>query len=149
MKYIKNEDNYFGLINGNKVNLNSTKIEELKYIDSIEKLRPGLYDFSKVNFIKNNVKVTLICKKHNIEFTQVRTNTKKYNGCPECKKENQSLDKENFINKALVKHGSKYDYSLVEYINAHTPVKIICKTHGVFYQRPGIILMDKIVLIVY
>ena len=42
MKYIKNEDNYFGLINGNKVNLNSTKIEELKYIDSIEKLRPGL-----------------------------------------------------------------------------------------------------------
>ena len=59
MKYIKNEDNYFGLINGNKVNLNSTKIEELKYIDSIEKLRPGLYDFSKVNFIKNNVKVIL------------------------------------------------------------------------------------------
>lgn len=137
MKYIKNEDNYFGLINGNKVNLNSTKIEELKYIDSIEKLRPGLYDFSKVNFIKNNVKVTLICKKHNIEFTQVRTNTKKYNGCPECKKENQSVDKEHFINKALVKHGSKYDYSLVEYVNAYTPVKIICKTHGVFYQRPG------------
>ena len=60
MKYIKNEDKYFGLINGKKVNLNSTKIEELKYIDSIEKLRPGLYDFSKVNFIKNNEK----CKLH-------------------------------------------------------------------------------------
>ena len=91
----------------------------------------------KVNFIKNNVKVTLICKKHNVEFTQIRTNTKKYNGCPECKKENQSVDKEHFINKALVKHGSKYDYSLVEYVNAYTPVKIICKTHGVFYQRPA------------
>ena len=38
MKYIKNEDKYFGLINGKKVNLNSTKIEELKYIDSIENI---------------------------------------------------------------------------------------------------------------
>ena len=33
-------------------------------------------------------------------------------------------------------HGDRYDYSLVEYKNAQTKVKIICKEHGVFEQLP-------------
>jgi len=33
-------------------------------------------------------------------------------------------------------HNISYDYSLVEYVNNTTPVKIICKTHGVFEQEP-------------
>ncbi len=34
-------------------------------------------------------------------------------------------------------HGDRYDYSLVEYKNRSTPVKIVCKEHGVFLQTPG------------
>jgi hypothetical protein len=41
-----------------------------------------------------------------------------------------------FINKAKLIHGETYGYSNVEYINAHTDVKIICKIHGEFNQRP-------------
>ena len=41
-----------------------------------------------------------------------------------------------FINKAKEKHNNKYDYSLINYINSLTPVKIICKTHGIFEQTP-------------
>lgn len=37
-----------------------------------------------------------------------------------------------FIEKARLIHGDKYDYSLVEYVDASSKVKIICKTHGVF-----------------
>ena len=33
-------------------------------------------------------------------------------------------------------HGDRYDYSLVEYINARTRIKIICSEHGVFNQVP-------------
>src|SRR5438094_815017 len=33
-------------------------------------------------------------------------------------------------------HGNKYDYSLVEYKNAETEVKIICPNHGIFEQKP-------------
>jgi len=33
-------------------------------------------------------------------------------------------------------HKDKYDYSLVEYKNSKTKVKIICKEHGVFEQTP-------------
>jgi len=40
-----------------------------------------------------------------------------------------------FINDSTKVHGNKYDYSLVEYINAHKKVKIICKKHGIFEQK--------------
>ena len=34
------------------------------------------------------------------------------------------------------KHNNKYDYSLVDYKNARTKVKIICPVHGIFEQEP-------------
>jgi len=44
---------------------------------------------------------------------------------------------ETFIEKARAVHGDKYDYSKVEYINAHTKVCIICPIHGEFLIRPN------------
>jgi len=41
-----------------------------------------------------------------------------------------------FINKANKIHHNVYDYSLVDYVNTNTKVKIICNIHGVFEQRP-------------
>jgi hypothetical protein len=47
-----------------------------------------------------------------------------------------SLGREKFIEKAIKKHGNTYDYSLVEYKNGQTVVKIICPIHSVFLQSP-------------
>ena len=47
------------------------------------------------------------------------------------------LTTEEFIKKAREVHGDKYDYSKVEYVNAQTPVVIICPKHGEFLQRPS------------
>lgn len=44
----------------------------------------------------------------------------------------KTSNKEEFIEKSKLIHGDKFDYSLVEYVNNKTKVKIICKTHGVF-----------------
>jgi very-short-patch-repair endonuclease len=45
------------------------------------------------------------------------------------------LSKEDFIKKAKAIHNNKYDYSLVEYVNCSTPIKIILD--GVIYnQKP-------------
>ena len=41
-----------------------------------------------------------------------------------------------FIEKAILKHGNKYDYSKVEYRASHTKVIIICQEHGDFEQSP-------------
>jgi len=41
-----------------------------------------------------------------------------------------------FIEQAKRVHGDRYDYSLVDYKNARSHVKIICSEHGVFEQTP-------------
>lgn len=41
-----------------------------------------------------------------------------------------------FAQRATEIHGDKFNYSLVEYINSRTPVKIICPQHGVIEQLP-------------
>ena len=46
------------------------------------------------------------------------------------------LTVEEFIKRAKIVHGDKYDYSKVEYINSNTKVCIICHKHGEFYQTP-------------
>lgn len=48
----------------------------------------------------------------------------------------KKLTKNEFINKCVLIHGQKYDYSMVEYNGSKTKVKIICKKHGVFEQIP-------------
>ena len=40
--------------------------------------------------------------------------------------------RETFIAKARQKHGTKYDYSRVRYVNSTTAVEIVCPVHGVF-----------------
>ena len=49
----------------------------------------------------------------------------------------KKLTTHEFIDKAKQIHGNKYDYSNVEYVNAHTKVCIICPEHGEFWQTPN------------
>lgn len=44
--------------------------------------------------------------------------------------------KDLFISDSIKKHGNKYDYSEVVYVNNRTKVKITCPIHGVFYITP-------------
>ena len=44
---------------------------------------------------------------------------------------------ENFLDKCRIRFNDRYDYSLVEYKNAYTKIKIICKLHGEFLIRPN------------
>ena len=43
---------------------------------------------------------------------------------------------EQFIEKAIEKHGDKYDYSKVDYKGCFIKIIIICKKHGEFLQTP-------------
>jgi len=44
--------------------------------------------------------------------------------------------KSEFLKKSKLIHGDTYDYSLVDYKNKRTKVKIICNEHGIFEQLP-------------
>lgn len=41
-----------------------------------------------------------------------------------------------FIEKAILLHGNRYSYDLVDYKNNRDKIKIICAEHGIFEQRP-------------
>ena len=49
----------------------------------------------------------------------------------------KKLTTEQFIEKAKLIHGDKYDYSKTIYINYSTKIEIICKKHGSFFQTPN------------
>ena len=48
-----------------------------------------------------------------------------------------------FITQAKEKHGDKYDYSNVEYINTNTTIQIVCKLHGIFKKSPHSHLLGR------
>ncbi len=93
------------------------------------------YDYSLVNYINGDSKVKIICPSHGI-FEQKAYNHLRGDGCLSCTGFKQ-LTNEDFIQKSIIIHGNKYDYSLVNYINQNTKVKIICPNHGEFLQNPN------------
>ena len=44
--------------------------------------------------------------------------------------------KQEFIEEAQQVHGDRFDYSEVEYVNTHTPVKIMCGQCGLVFSCP-------------
>jgi len=92
------------------------------------------YNYSLVEYHGYDIKVKIICPNHGI-FEQRPHGHLRGQGCPICGGTGK-LTKDVFIAKANAKYDSWYDYTLVEYINNKTPIKIICPDHGVFEQRP-------------
>ena len=94
------------------------------------------YDYSEVEYKGSLDKVKIICSKHGV-FTQTPSDHLSGNGCPKCKNKNKTKTIEQFIEEAREVHGDIYDYSLVEYKNNSTRVKIVCSAHGIFEQSPN------------
>ena len=120
----------------------SRKKSNNTFISELEEIFQGKgYDFSKVDYVNDKTKVTIICPEHG-EFSQTPNHLLgRKTGCPKCSKilTNQKNTKtlDEFIEAARKVHGDLYDYSLSEYKGAKEPVKIICKKHGIFLQKPN------------
>lgn len=98
------------------------------------------YSYTHLDALKNTrAKVKIECKEHGI-FIQIADQHIHGRGCPKCAintiQAKTSMGLNDFVKLANIVHGGKYDYSLVDYRNGHTKVKIICPVHGVFEQRP-------------
>jgi flavoprotein len=98
------------------------------------KIHGSKYDYSKVKYIKSLEKVEIICPEHG-SFTQVSASHLNGFGCSKCAGLYTPTTEE-WIIKAREVHGSKYDYSKVEYKKNKEKVEIICLKHGVFQQTP-------------
>lgn len=109
------------------------KSNTYSFICKANKKHNNKYDYSKCEYITNNIKVKIICPLHGT-FEQTPNSHLSGNGCPECAGKNKNtLD---FIEASIKIHSTKYDYSSTVYVNSRTNLKIICPTHGVFIQLP-------------
>jgi hypothetical protein len=101
----------------------------------------GKYSYEKVEFVDRKTKVTITCPIHG-EFKQTPTQHLHGNGCPRCSKdkdtERRKSNLDEFIEKAKLIHGDKYDYSKFVYERAKNKGVIICPEHGEFLQRPDL-----------
>ena len=112
---------------------NTLQTTEL-FIERASKVHNNLYNYSKTSYVNANTKVEIVCPKHG-SFYQTPYSHLQGQGCNACSKR-PTVSTEDFVKKAMLVHKSKYDYSLVDYKNAHIKVKIICPVHGIFEQTP-------------
>ena len=113
----------------------SRKLTKEEFIQKAIARHGDKYDYSKVDYVNNSTKVTIICPIHG-EFEQIPSDHLRGKGCPRCGG-GIKLTKEEFIQKAIARHGDKYDYSKVDYKGCRTKVTIICPIHGEFEQKPN------------
>jgi len=92
------------------------------------------YDYSKVKYVNNRIKVIIICPEHG-EFLKSPDKFWMGEGCQKCA--GSYIDTDFFIEKAKKIHGNKYDYSEVIFEKAIKKVIIICPIHGKFTQTPN------------
>lgn len=108
------------------------------FINRSNRIHNFRYDYSKAKYKFSSDKVIIICPEHG-EFEQVANSHLRGMGCKKCgdKYKNREYEvkytTEEFILDAKTKWGEKYDYSLTEYRNARTKLKIIYD--GIVYEQ--------------
>ena len=112
-------------------------LSEKDFIRKAQEVHGDAYDYSQVNYKNAKNSVTIICEKHGA-FKQLADNHLRGMGCLQCGREKtadkKTLTTKEFVEKAKIVHGNKYDYSLSKYKKGKTPLTIICKKHGPFKQ---------------
>lgn len=110
-----------------------------KFIDIAQSVH-GQYDYTHSVYMDSATPLDIVCATHGV-FSQRPDDHLSGKGCPMCgiqkSADSKRHSRENFINRATRCHNGQYDYSLVDYFNARSGVKIICPTHGEFKQTPS------------
>jgi hypothetical protein len=118
---------------------NGKRLTTEEFIEKANNVHNHKYDYSLVNYIDSHIKIIIICSIHG-KFKQTSNSHLNGKGCPVCGKIQQGLSKrttnEIFMKKANMIHHNKYDYSLIDWINSHKKIKIICPEHEIFEQTP-------------
>lgn len=119
-----------------------------KQIAECEALYPNKYSYSKVldEYTTVNSKVTIKCKKHDVEFQQSMYVLKKFdrNRCFRCQNENKPDKNKVFQEKVqLLFPDLMLDFTNTKYINSSTKVTIACKYHGEMVIIPNSFMSSR------
>ena len=117
------------------------KLTQEEFINRCIQKHNGFYTYDKTIYRGMNDYIIVTCPVHG-DFEQLAAGHIRGKGCKDCAG-TFTKTTEQFIEDAKKVHGDEYDYSKSKYINAMTPIEIICREHGSFWQRPNAHLGGK------
>ena len=120
------------LMNGVKCSIKNTLDKSQYVIKRFIAVHGDLYDYSKVEYFTEVVKVKIICSIHG-EFEQVAKSHISGSGCPKCK--GKGFSKDEIIQQLNKIHKGKYDYSQLVFQSQQDKGIIICPEHGEFEKE--------------
>lgn len=112
-----------------------------QFLEEARAIHGGKYLYDESTYRTTHDKMRMICQECGTEFWQSPKSHigKEHNGCPTCARKLVGLKcrkpYDKFLEEAHAIHGDKYIYH-EDYVNAGTKIRITCKKHGDFYQRP-------------
>lgn len=117
------------------------KLTTEEFVEKAVVVHGDEYDYSKSTYIHSHKALIVICKEHGEFSISPTRHIYKKQKCPGCSSKN--LTTKEFIKKAKLVHGDKYDYSKSNYINCYNKVVVICKEHGEFKINPNSHVSNK------
>lgn len=107
------------------------KLNRELFIEKSKIVHGDKFNYDLVEYKNVRTTVKIICPKCGV-FEQLPWTHMKGIGCSKCNL--QTKDK--FIEKSIKKHGYKYNYDNINFIDNKTKIDIMCNTHGIFEQTP-------------
>ena len=119
------------------------------FIEKAIRVHGDRYDYSEVEYINNHTKVKIYCKKHKEFFWQDPRSHLHSSGCQRCGREEvgrkNKCSKESILKRLVDLYGEEYDFSKIDFsVNFHTPVEIVCPTHGSFFRTLNNLLFEPV-----
>jgi hypothetical protein len=125
------------------------KLTAEEFIERATERFGNVCDFSKSEYVDIETDVVVTCKLHGDYRKPARTfiyaNGRAKHGCPQCAKEareeanrrQKDMAKASFVERAIEKHGHKFNYDKFEYTKAHERSIVTCPEHGDFRVTPN------------
>jgi very-short-patch-repair endonuclease len=121
--------------------------DEAGFIKAAAALHNNYYDYRYVEYVNAHNHVKVLCPEHGAFFT-APTNHMQGKGCPQCSILKQTVRQRKpvsvFIEQATKLWNEQYTYKVETYVDAKTPMTIVCPEHGDFIQNPDNHLAGKV-----
>lgn len=104
-----------------------------EFLVRAKKIHGDKFDYSKVSYKNANTPVEIICHKHG-SFYQRPGDHLSGKGCEKCYRESRKFTKEDFLKRAKVLWGNRWDYTKSTVNSTSSKITITCKKHGDFIQ---------------
>lgn len=118
--------------------LNRSKYSKDQVIEEFVRKHGDKYDYSKFEYKNMDTKSIISCPKHG--EINISPKVHKKHGCKKCYYEvigkGHRTTEESFLMKVKDKHGDRYNYSKMNFIDMENKIEIICSNHGSFWQKP-------------